>query len=445
MDDNHLNRILKNQLEEFEASPPTEAWDHIHQELKRDRKIAFHQRLSTLIVILSLSATIFLLLWPPVFQGNVIAEKSEKTIRESEGQDIQKAGPNPHRIDQIAENSDQSAQLEKKHQQPLAVERKREPLAAKAYETPLADRTDNLEKGQPDLFSAGPVADALPADVNKSGKGISYVPGTSVGRIMLKKPDLSILPYRNKKTVTGVLGPVLQEAPFSQEEKVIPKRVNNFELFAMAIPSMYYHNLETNKSDDLIVSNLEDRSPVSGERIGYKTAVGGAFRYRQNLEFSLGVIYGWANESFNFTERTISGYHTTPSDAEGLSFTTRPEYTENNRTVNFNRKELGIQLGAALLLFKGRTIEQSVGGNIAVHKNLVNSARTDFEGENIGLRNYFSYLSVFYKMDYRLSRRFDLTIQPTFNYASFINENETSPVYLKPNNISLNFGLAYHL
>ena len=445
MDDNHLNRILKNQLEGFEASPSEEAWDNIHQELKQDRKIAFHQRLSTLIVILSLTATIFLLLRPPVFQVNVTAEKNGKIIREGEGQGIQKPGSSLNPIDQVAEKPDQSEQLQKKHRPPLAVKRKPEPLAAKEYETPLANRTDNLEKGKPDQIASGTVADALPADVNKSGKDIGDMPGTFVGRIMLKKPDLSILSPHNKKQVVGVLGPVLKEAPILQEETVIPKRINNFELFAMAIPGMFYHNLETNKSDDLIVGNLEERAPVSGERIGYKTAFGGAFKYRHNLELSLGVIYAWANESFNFTERTISGYHTTPSNAEDLSFTMRPEFTENDRTLTFNRKELGIQLGAALLLFKGRTIEQSLGGNIAVHRNLVNSAKADFEDEDIGLRNYFSYLSVFYKMDYRLSRRFDLTMQPTFNYASFINKNESSPIYIKPNNISLNFGLTYHL
>ncbi|MDN5211495.1 hypothetical protein QQ020_05520 [Fulvivirgaceae bacterium BMA12] len=442
MDDNHLNRILKNQLEEFEASPPTEAWNHIHQELKRDRKIAFHQRLSTLIVILSLSATIFLLLRPPVFQDNVTAGTSEKIIKTDGGQDIQKTDPSTDLINQIAEKSDQ---IEKKNSQPLTVKKQQPRQVKEEQKTLAANRTGNPEKSRPGQFTTGAAADALPTDVNTPGEDISYESRTSEGRIMLKKPDLSLLPHHNKKQVTGVLAPVLQKAPFSQEETVIPKRSNRFELFAMAIPSMFYHNLETNKSDDLIVGNLEDRNPVSGERVGYKTAVGGAFRYRQNLEFSLGVIYGWANESFNFTERTISGYHTTPSDAEGLSFTTRPEFIENDRTVTFNRRELGIQLGAALLLFKGRTIEQSVGGNIAVHRNLENNARTDFETEDIGLRNYFSYLSVFYKMDYRLSRRFDLTIQPTFNYASFINENETSPVYIKPNNLSLNFGLTYHL
>ena len=237
----------------------------------------------------------------------------------------------------------------------------------------------------------------------------------------------------------------MEQVPVEQDETVIAKRISNFELFAMAIPSLFYHNLETNKSDDLVIGNLGERAAISGERIGYKTAFGGAFKYRKNLEFSLGVIYAWADESFNFTERTITGYHTSPSGTEGLSFTTSPEFTESNRTVTFNRKELGVQLGAALLLFKGKTMEQLIGGNIAFHKNLVNNAKTDFANENIGLRNYFSYLSVFYKMDYRLSRRFDLTLQPTFNYASFINENESSPIYIKPSNISLNFGVAYHL
>ena len=160
----------------------------------------------------------------------------------------------------------------------------------------------------------------------------------------------------------------------------------------MAMPSLFYHNFQTNTSDNLVISSLEERSAISGERLGHKAAIGGTVRYRKNLEFSAGLIYAWANESFNFTEKTITGYQTLSANTETTSFAMVPEFSEN-----------------------------------------------------IKLKSHFSVISVFYKLDYRLLPQLDLILQPTFNYSSFINENESSPVYIKPNNLSINFGLSYHL
>ena len=307
--------------------------------------------------------------------------------------------------------------------------------------TPSPPRSKEYRRSVSSTYDKNQLADQKEAPSSKTANFL----GSFIPKLLMKGPEIPLLTPMKQKP--AMIDPSDKPGNTSQEADVpiIKKRVNRFELFAMAMPSLFYHNLQTNTSDEVVISSLEERSAISGERMGYKTALGGTFRYRRNLELSAGLIYAWADESFNFTEKTISGYRTTGSNAENTTFSVMPEFSVNNRTVNFRRKELGLQLGASLLLHRGKIFEQSVGGNIAFHRNLINESRTDFNDETIKLKSHFSYVSVFYKLDYRLSRHFDLILQPTFNYASFINENESSPIYIKPNNISVNFGVAYHL
>ena len=267
----------------------------------------------------------------------------------------------------------------------------------------------------------------------------------SASKLPLKGPEIAEFTLSPLKAVTIPLKSQPLQAPAQAEEPIIEKRTKRFELFAMAMPSLFYHDFHTNTSDNLVISSLEERSAISGERLGHKAAIGGTVRYRKNLEFSAGLIYTWANESFNFTEKTITGYQTLSANTETTSFAMVPEFSENNRTVNFRRKELGLQLGASLSLHRGKVFEQAIGGHVAFHRNLIGASETDFDEENIKLKSHFSFISVFYKLDYRLLPRLDLILQPTFNYSSFINENESSPVHIKPNNLSINFGLSYHL
>ena len=307
--------------------------------------------------------------------------------------------------------------------------------------TPSPPRSKEYRRSVSSTYDKNQLADQKEAPSSKTANFL----GSFIPKLLMKGPEIPLLTPMKQKP--AMIDPSDKPGNTSQEADVpiIKKRVNRFELFAMAMPSLFYHNLQTNTSDEVVISSLEERSTISSERMGYKTALGGTFRYRRNLELSAGLIYAWADESFNFTEKTISGYRTTGSNAENTTFAVMPEFSVNNRTVNFRRKELGLQLGASLLLHRGKIFEQSVGGNIAFHRNLINESRTDFNDETIKLKSHFSYVSVFYKLDYRLSRHFDLILQPTFNYASFINENESSPIYIKPNNISVNFGVAYHL
>ena len=194
MDDNHLNQILKNQLEGFEASPSEEAWGNIHQELKRDRKIVFHQRLSTLIVVLSLAATIFLLLRPPLSQNNDIADRTEKTVKEGDRSDIQKTDRSNY---EIAEKSD----LAKENKQlPVEAKNNTEPIPVDKPGSSLAEESGNLESSQPDQLSEGPVTGELNREENTAYGVAGYFPGVSVDKIQSKKPGLSMFVPGNKKT-----------------------------------------------------------------------------------------------------------------------------------------------------------------------------------------------------------------------------------------------------
>ena len=406
MDEHRLNQILKNQLEDFEASPSEDAWGNIQKELKRERKIIFHERLSALLILLFLGVTTFLMVRQPLFQSNKIA--NEDKVEEQDRQKVRS-----------------------------------EELVAANPTDPGDSHSNKRSNNLPSLVDNSQLADYP----NVSTKTTGDAPLSSVMKLPMKGYGLSMLTIPEKKpdainSQQPLAGP---ETLPPAEEPILEKKASRFELFAMAMPSLFYHDLQTNRSDNLIISNLEERSAISSERMGYKTAFGSTFRYRKNLEFSAGLIYAWANESFNFTETTVSGYKTTSVSSEGSSFMVVPEFTENNRTVNFRRQELGLQLGASLLLRRGKIFEQSIGGNFAFHRNLINEVQTDFGDDGIRLNNHFSYVSVFYKLDYRLSRQFDLTLQPTFNYSSRINESDSSPIYIKPNNLSINFGIAYRL
>ena len=481
MDEHQLDEILKNQLKDFEASPSNEAWGGIQRELKRERKIVFHERLSALLILLFLSGTAFFVIRSSSFQNNHLAEDKnvtrdknltgEKNVTTGKNVTINKDVPGKTAFPAMPFVLDKSDRpLMSKSKGPLMDQPER-PLMGKS-ERPLIDKTaepltDQSEKpNEVDLLFApsGQFSPSFSRNV-VPGKNLLSVADEeqpadhpeislhktdgffrpSIAKLPLKRPEMAILiPNESKPEIVGPIDQ-LKEVTEQSEVTVITRRTGRFELFGMAMPSLFYHNFRTNTSDNIVISSLEERPAVSSERVGYKTALGGTFRYRRNLEFSAGLIYAWADESFNFTEKTIAGYETVSTNIENTTFEVMPEFSEQSRSVTFRRKELGLQLGASLLLHRGKAFEQSVGGNIAFHRNLIDESETDFDDEFIRLKSHFSYLSVFYKLDYRLSHQFDLVLQPTFNYASFINENELSPVFIKPNNISINFGVTYHL
>lgn len=118
-----------------------------------------------------------------------------------------------------------------------------------------------------------------------------HLPVLSASKLPLKGPEIAEFTLPRLKAVTIPLKSRPLQAPAQAEEPIIEKRTKRFELFAMAMPSLFYHNFQTNTSDNLVISSLEERSAISGERLGHKAAVGGTVRYRKNLEFSAGLIY----------------------------------------------------------------------------------------------------------------------------------------------------------
>ena len=465
MDERHLDEILKKQLKDFEASPSSEAWGGIQRELKRERKIIFHERLSALLILLFLSGTAFFVIRPLSFQNNRLAE--DKNVTRSKNLNGEK---NVTTEKNVTINKDVPGKTAFPAM-PFVVDKSERPLMSKS-EKPLPDKSKGPLMDQPEIPNevdslsspSGPFSPSFSRNIVPGKNLLSAADEekpadqpeislhktdgffrSSIIKLPLKRPEMAIM--LPKESNPAIVGPVdqLKEVTEQAEVPVITRRTGKFELFGMAMPSLFYHNFRTNTSDNIIISSLEERPAVSSERVGYKTALGGTFRYRRNLEFSAGLIYAWADESFNFTEKAIAGYETVSTNIENTTFEVMPEFSEQSRSVAFRRRELGLQLGASLLLHRGKVFEQSVGGNIAFHRNLIDESETDFDDEVIRLKSHFSYLSVFYKLDYRLSQQFDLVLQPTFNYASFINENEPSPVFIKPNNISINFGITYHL
>ena len=475
MDDHRLNRILKDKLQDFEASPPEEAWGNIQKGLKQERKIIFHERLAAAIVLLFLGLTTFLMIRPYSFQGSDMTGKTELPDQKNDRQ----TGVGPVNPATIAEKKSKPAQdglstntdgylqpaygdrpdgfttVPDEGQQlkntrdgfPLKQDDRQQPTYTET-DTDMADGFATLavpeatSGGTQKGFASKPGGtepSTYPETVPKKAGGFA---SETVSELPLKGYDMLTLLLPVQKPIATGVG--LAEVPSQVGETIIGEKASRFELFAMAMPSLFYHDLNSNTSDNLVISNLEGRPAISKERMGFKASFGGSFRYRRNLEFFAGLIFAWADESFSVTEKTVVGYQTSSTDTENTLFEVKPELSENTGTIAFRRKELGLQLGASLLLHSGKRLDQSIGGSVAFHRNLINEAQADFTDESIKLNNHFSYLSVFYKFDYRLGRQFDLILQPTFNYSSFINENESSPIFIRPNNLSINIGVAYH-
>ncbi len=444
MDDNFFKDNLKDQLNDFEATPADNAWDGIKKQFDHEQRIHRYERRSAIVVLLLLLvATSFFLtqsqgepqvshvIQKPIEIANDTNERPKdiaSSVERSQGKEkksvdhsvsnIVDAEPKVSSGNVVANQGHNNGIVQKdaKSQQSHPIIEKLAPnhvasVAIKALEQqPLIRKAtaQSGKKGSDDHFNA----------LEKIGPESNLILG-------FKDPELSV-----------------NKVPVVEDRSAKKYRL---KLFALATPGLMYNQLNTNKNDDVIISMVEEQSAITTERVGYTSTIGASMFVSNKIEISSGISYAWSNESFDYVETSISSYEVDVSDLDDAYFALKPVFTQRNKAFSLNRKALGLHMGVALLLAPGKQIQQFVGGNVALQKNLIREVSGGENEPQFDLHRFFGQAGVFYRLQYRVNRHFDLLFQPTYSYSTSINKSTEGPLSIKPNNFSISLGLSYQL
>ncbi len=446
MDDNFLNERLKDQLNDFEASPSEEAWAGINKHLQQERKIMRYERRSAVIILLLLLIFVPFLVLKPINQGHMVKKvnPSEEIITPSIADKKPTVSQNNFQGDVTSENG----QLVDSH---AINENDGNTYQARngIKETNngfVIEESMTLESGLPiNLLDSRPIIthSLLTFDVKvQSGASRANASHKNQG-VNGKSPELKV--EKSKIKNEFLVGLKDQEIDVD-DEPVMPNKGDNLKkvrLFALATPSLLMNKLQTNKNDNVLIGDLQDRPAITADRLGYMTTMGASISLSNKFEITTGLSYTWSNEKFEFTESRLTSYEVTESNTN--SFNLNPILSKTDQVVKINRREVGLQLGLAMMLAPGNRIKQFVGSNFQINRNINRRVTTEGDMEDFQLQKYYAQASIFYRFEYKLNRQFDFLFQPTFSYVTISDKQTDAPITIKPNNVSLSFGFAYQL
>lgn len=232
------------------------------------------------------------------------------------------------------------------------------------------------------------------------------------------------------------------------------------KMYFSVMPTIGYQRIESNQSDDIIIENIDHLSALSTQRLGVRVELGAEFPIKKRLNGFAGILYYQQNQVINYTEKSLDSTLVLPGQNPG-DIIVEPQFVYQDKTVDYEIKNIGIQLGVNYKLTKSKPSTTSttdvlspgnnmperrflhlVGTGVEFHKAL-NSTNASDQTE---FSNPTAYLfwNVYYRMQYPSEGKLKAIFQPSMNYAFYIKQNLNAPFYVKPYGIGLNIGFTYN-
>jgi hypothetical protein len=263
---------------------------------------------------------------------------------------------------------------------------------------------------------------AKKAEVSSTAVGIKAGELLSV-RLTTKTDSLKQL---NKVTKTNVASPLKDK---KQKDK--KRTTGNTGLYALLMPTLGYQQIKPLEDDDIFIQSVERLSAFSPKRLGIRGEIGYERSIRSRWAMHVGVLYYQRKQTISYYYNQSSEVEVVKLPGDTLAYAVEP--TTLFSTYEYQVKNLGVLLGINYNI-QGNRFTQKIGVSGELHKPV--SANGDA---------MYLFANVYYRIAHKLSDRFDLMIQPTFNYALQVDSRVNAPFYVKPYGLGLNFGVYYHL
>jgi hypothetical protein len=212
-------------------------------------------------------------------------------------------------------------------------------------------------------------------------------------------------------------------------------------LYFTAMPTLGYQRIEANQNDNVFVESISKVSNFSTKRLGVRAEIGAEYALTRKFRVFGGVLYYQRKQTINYVERVpVNDIVENPVDTVVVI---RPEFTSQERTFEYELRNLGVQLGVNYIL-KEKKFLHTIGTGIEFHKAL---NKLPADQQELGFHSNpstFVFANVYYRLQYPAQGRLRGVFQPTFNYSLYLNQDMNAPFFVKPYGLGLNVGLTYH-
>jgi hypothetical protein len=218
----------------------------------------------------------------------------------------------------------------------------------------------------------------------------------------------------------------------SKEKRAEDKKrlTSNSGFYALLMPTLGYQQIKPIEDDDIFIQSVERLSAFSPKRLGVRGEIGYE-RIKSRWGMHVGLLYYQRKQTISYYYNQSSEVEVVKLPGDTLAYSVEP--TPLFSTYQYQVKNIGMLLGINYNI-QGKTFTQRIGVSGELHKPVSSS------GDSM----YF-FANVYYRIAHKLGNRFDLMLQPTFNYALQVDSRVSAPFYVKPYGLGLNFGVYYHL
>jgi hypothetical protein len=231
---------------------------------------------------------------------------------------------------------------------------------------------------------------------------------------------------------------IVEEPVIKEKKKEIGKGLKFYGLF---MPTMGYHQVKSNKNDDILVTGIEKLATFSTERLGIRAEAGFEYPLSRRLSIYSGLLYFQRKQTLNYTVQIQEGQQVVFSDVEKM-FIISPIFNEEVREFDYEVQNLGVSTGLLLRMKNWNKWSRFISTGIEFHKGLGND-NDKVEGGVGNAPALYAFYQVYYRMERPLNKNLNVVVQPTLNSSFYLNSQIHTPIYIKPYGFGLNLGLTY--
>jgi len=240
------------------------------------------------------------------------------------------------------------------------------------------------------------------------------------------------------------------------------RRGNQFSAYFMAMPALNYQLIEVNQTDKILIDKVDIGSPFDVRQMGFRLELGLQFPVSKRFSAFAGLVYFQRNQTVRYTEKVIQRMQQVSSPGGGTTLV--PVFNYNLKSFSEDAKNLGIQLGMLFKLSseKPRALSSAealssttmkpkkklvhfVGLGVDIQKSLTNSGSASNTSEILSSPSLYAFGNLYYRLQYPNVGRMKVFAQPMFNYAFYLDVDQSAAFVLKPYGIGLNIGCTYTL
>jgi hypothetical protein len=220
----------------------------------------------------------------------------------------------------------------------------------------------------------------------------------------------------------------------SEKSKREKSKPSAYGLYALVMPTLGYQEVRPLTQDNIFIESVDRVSAFSPKRLGIRGEIGIERSLARGWGVHAGLLYYQRKQSISYRYNDGTQVDVIELPGDSMSYGVQPRTL--SATFEYEVKNIGVLAGFNYSI-KGKQFEQRVGMSGELHKPLS-------RGGEAGGRSTYLFANAYYRLSYRLSRRFDLMLQPTFNYSLQVDNRTNAPFYVKPYGLGLNFGVFYH-